>query len=658
MKWTPEKSFRIRVLLVRAFFAIFFLAVVGRGFWLQVLDREQTVARARRQYQRVVPLTPRRGAIYDRNGEELARSIAVDSLYAEPWRITDAEATVRSLAKELKLSPASLKKSLVGKRRFVWIKRQLQPRESDQVRELKLPGIGFTKEHQRFYPNAELAAHVLGFTGLDPRGLEGLEHRYNNILLGHEGFLVTARDARGQGLGTSHIVVKGGSDGHSLYLTLDKNLQYIAEKELAAGLEKAGAPAGSALVLDPRTGEILAMASRPTYNPNAFGRFPAGHRRNRTVCDEFEPGSTLKPFVVAAAMNAGLVSANQNIFCENGRYRVGGITIHDHHPHGDLTVAEVVKVSSNIGVAKIGKMLERQRLYDALQSFGFGQQTGIDFPGEVTGRLRNPARWFESDLAVISFGQGMTVTPLQLALATCVLANGGKLVHADLVRKVVNDHGQVVEDRRPRVVRRVISEAVANQIRDMMRDVTGTGGTGTLAAVPGFTVAGKTGTAQKVDPVTGGYSADKRIASFVGFVPVENPRLVILVVIDEPHKVVYGGLVAAPVFSRIASQSLRYLGVAPSQATPSPVLPPMPAVAPAGPITVVETSASLTQNEEGMPLMPDFSGMSTRQVLQAMERLGLNIRIKGSGRVVEQSPLPGRPIQFGDEIWVRMMPPS
>jgi cell division protein FtsI (penicillin-binding protein 3) len=529
------------------------------------------------------------------------------------------------------------------------------PRESAQVRELKLAGIGFTKEHRRYYPNSEIGAQVVGFTGVDPRGLEGLEMRYDALILGEGGFLMTEKDARGKGLSFDNAVVQGGSPGHSLYLTLDKNLQYIAEKELAEGVRNAKARAGSVVVLDPGTGEILAMASQPDYNPNAVRKARPGQWRNRSVCDAYEPGSTMKPFVVAAALNEGVVRAGQKIDCENGRYRVGGRTIHDTHEHQLLTVEEVVKVSSNIGSAKIGKMLERQRLHSYLTDFGFGQPTGIDFPGESPGLLRKPEQWFEADLAAISFGQGVSVTPLQLALATAAIANGGTLMHADLVKKVVDPYGETVEVREPKAVRRVISSRVARHMTSMLAAVTEEEGTGTRAAVPGFTVAGKTGTAQKVDPVTGGYSADKRVSSFVGFVPAEAPRLVVLVLVDEPKGQTYGGLVAGPVFSRIAEQSLRYLQVEP---TLPDTRPAMLSVEEAVARFVPQPVAGAVPGDGQAPIMPDCLGMSSRQVLKTMERLGLNIRLKGSGRVVEQFPAASRPIRYGNEIWVRLAPPA
>ncbi|MCD4689223.1 MAG: transpeptidase family protein [Desulfuromonadaceae bacterium] len=646
-----------RIKLIGFGFILAFGLIGYRALSLQVLDHELFEKRAQRQYQRIIQLPRQRGTIYDRNGQVLALSTAVDSIYVEPHRIEDVPGTAKALAQVLTLSQRRLLVKLSKERRFLWVKRQVSPRESESLRALKLKGVGFIKEHRRFYPNSQLGAQVIGFTGLDPKGLEGLELQYDSQMLGERGFLVVEKDGKGKslGFGDQDAPVKGGTPGHSLVLTLDKNLQYIAEKELAAGVRKARAKSGTVVVLDPETGKVLAMASYPDYNPNSYRSSRPSQWRNRAVCDSFEPGSTLKPFLVAAALNEGVVSPQQKVYCENGLYRVGGRKVRDTHRYGLLSVADIIKLSSNIGSAKIGKKLERDRYYRYLRDFGFGARSGIDFPGESKGLLRPPEKWFEADLANISFGQGIAVTALQLARATAVIANGGLLMEADLVEQIVDNDKAIVEKHKPRTVHRVLSEAVAHQVRDMMVSVVSEGGTGPLAQVPGFTVAGKTGTAQKVDPVTGGYSKDKRVSSFVGFLPAEAPRLVILVVVDEPEGQTYGGLVAAPVFSRIAEQSLRHLGVSPTESPRQMTLPkivfddPAPA---ALPLRVA------TRQDGTLPTMPDCVGMSGRQVLQTMERAGLNIKLKGSGRVVEQHPAAHRAIQYGSEVWVRLAPPA
>lgn len=647
-----ERWFRLRLRLIAVVFTAAFAVIVGRAYYLQVVKGDLWQKRAEQQFQRVVPLAPQRGTIYDRNGEELAVSLESDSIYVEPPRLADSAQAARELAQALGLKAADLQKKFTAQRGFVWVKRRVTPAESDRVKALGLAGVGFIKEHKRYYPNSEIGAQLVGFTGVDPKGLEGVELSYDNDLLGDGGYLLVEQDALGRGMTSGNNIIREGNHGHSLYLTIDRNLQYIVERELAEQVRAMRAKSGTVVVLEPATGRVLAMASQPDYNPNAFWRFKPMHWRNRAIADSFEPGSTFKIFLVAAALEQGLIRAGQKFDCENGRFRVGGRVINDHRPFKQLTVAEILKVSSNIGTAKIAKLLERERFHNYIQRFGFSEQTGIDLRGEATGLVRSPSQWFEIDLAAISFGQGISVTALQMAAATAAIANGGQLMRPYVVEKIVDRHGRVVRSQAPTPVRKVVSRETAGLVRDMMTAVTEEGGTGTLAAVPGFRVAGKTGTAQKVDPVTGGYSVDKRISSFVGFVPAENPALVMVVVLDEPSEHTYGGVVAAPVFSRIAVQALRQLDVAPTEHNRrQPLLPPIVAerhLVPLAPMT------DLAQESDGPGRMPDLRGMSYRQVLQVMERTGLNIRLEGSGKVVEQSPRSGEKIRYDAEVRVRL----
>jgi cell division protein FtsI (penicillin-binding protein 3) len=648
-----EKWLGVRVRLVGIAFVVIFGLLVAKAFQLQVLGQEKWQKRAELQHQRIIPLIPERGTIYDRNGEELAISLEVDSVFVEARKISDPAQTARALARVLGLPQNSISSKIQSSRNFAWIKRQVSPRESEAVRALALEGVGTIKEHRRFYPNAEIAAQIVGFTGLDPDGLEGLELKYNNLLLGQGGFLVTERDALGRGMGSGGAVVRQGQGGHHLHLTVDRNLQYIAEKELAQGVAKARAKGGTVVILDPHSGEVLAMASNPDFNPNAFQKYKPAQWRNRALSDAFEPGSTFKIFLMAAALNENIIRTTDRIYCEKGSFRVGGRTIHDIRPHETLSVPEILKVSSNIGSAKIGKALSRDRYHRYITAFGFGAPTGIELPGEAVGMVRRPAEWFEIDLAAISFGQGVSVTPLQLAVATAAIANGGRLMSPYLVERVVDPAGRVVERRTPQTVRQVISQETARQVREMMVYSLGEGSSGSRANIPGFRAGGKTGTAQKVDRVTGGYSADKRLASFVGFAPAEDPRLVILVMIDEPQGQVFGGLVAAPVFASIAGQALRHLQVRPTLPIDQEVLPPAPVVAEGGGQTFAGGMPQPGEGAEVQAQMPDLLGMSYRQVLQTMERTGLNLKLNGSGRVVEQFPASGRPIPYGTEAWVR-----
>jgi cell division protein FtsI (penicillin-binding protein 3) len=646
-----------RIRFAGGLFIVLFLAVVARTFYLQVIDSDRLQKLAERQHQRAVPLTPDRGTIYDRTGNPLAVSVEMDSCYAEPRAIKNPAATASKLAPLLQMSVAELQKKLTGSRGFVWLARRLTPETAQQVKGLGLEGIAFVKETKRFYPNAEIASHVLGFTGLDPSGLEGIELKFDSTIMGNTGYLVTERDALGRDIGLMKTVIKKASKGGNVHLTLDKNIQYIAEKELTKAVLSSGARAGMAFVMEPQTGKVLAIANYPTFNPNAHDKYSTNELRNRAVCDSFEPGSTFKVFLVAASLQEGIVSPSDGFNCENGSYAIGGRVIHDTHRYGYLKVADVLKYSSNIGAAKMGSRLGSERLFSYLRNFGFGERTGIELPGEATGYLRDRKQWFGVDLATISFGQGVSATVVQQCAAISAIANGGVVMKPYLVEKITSESGEVLQEFEPGVRRRVLSAEVSATVTRMMESVTGEGGTGTNAAVAGYRVAGKTGTAQKVDPLTRGYSVDKRTASFVGFVPADKPRLTIMVVIDEPKTSPYGGVVAAPAFREIAHQSLCYLKVAPEGggkgAQPAVVQEEKPVDRRL--LEVAAAEGTFVTGEEGS-MMPDFRGMSMRQVLRSMEKRGLNIRLIGSGRAVEQSPQPGGRIGESGQVWVRFVP--
>lgn len=668
MRDQREKWARIRIVMLAGLFACCFLVVGVRAFHMQVMRHDQLVKLAERQYNRTIPLVPARGGIYDRNGAPLAVSLEMDSLYAEPRRIKDPHGTAAVLAPILGEPQRELLKKLTLDRGFVWLERRLQPDTVNRIKRLQLAGVGFVKESKRFYPNFEVASHVLGFTGVDPAGLEGIELRYDATILGNTGYLVTERDALGRDVALHDVVVKDASPGRSLVLTLDKNIQYLAEKELTRAVQSSGAKAGMAVMMEPATGKVLALANYPTFNPNSFAKYSPFQLRNRSVVDSFEPGSTFKIFLMAAAIEEKLVRPQDQVNCENGSYMFGGRTIRDDHPQGRISVSEVLKYSSNIGSAKIGFKLGDDRLFRYLKAFGFGDKTGIDLPGEVSGGLRPVSRWYGSDLATIAFGQGVSTSAIQLVSAVSAVANGGMLMKPYLVERVVDDAGRELKTFQPQPMRRVISAETAAAVSRMMESVTATGGTGTRAAIEGFRVAGKTGTAQKVDPISKGYSATKRTASFIGFVPAEKPQLAILVVIDEPSSSPYGGVVAAPAFREIAFNTLCYLKgtnngtLTTTQTAQAKAAPSEPPVTPqAAPLRELEL---LPEASEGGRIdvvgtgtvMPDFRGMSMRRVLQVMEKRQINIQLRGSGRVIEQYPQPGQVIRGADEIWVRLAP--
>ncbi|RLB73736.1 MAG: penicillin-binding protein [Deltaproteobacteria bacterium] len=643
-----ERGIQLRIRFFGALFILAFLLIAGRAYYLQVVLAPELQSRADQQRQRVVKLAPQRGSIFDSRGDPLAVSLVAESLYADPVLIKSPKKVAEKLRKLLKRPKKELSRLLSSRKRFVWLGRKLDPEVAKEIRKLKIYGLQFVTERKRYYPQASIAAHVLGFTGLDPNGLEGIELEYDQPLQGTSGRLVSLHDARGRGLASAEQLVQGGVAGRNLFLTLDRSLQYVAEKELARVVRETGAVGGTIVMLEPASGRVLALASQPDYNPNSAGRYPAAKRRNRAVCDMYEPGSTFKPFLLAAVLEEGLVQPGKKIYCENGRYSVGGKTIRDHKKFKQLSLKETLKFSSNIGFAKLGKILERERFYSYIRNFGFGERSGIDLPGEVEGMLRPPSGWFEIDLAAISFGQGISVTPLQMAAAMGAIANGGLLMEPYLVEKITTADGELVEKRLPEVRRRVVSEKTARLVREMMVSVTEPGGTGTRAALPGYRVAGKTGTAQKVDMVTGGYSPDKRVSSFIGFVPADNPALVLSVTVDEPKGKAYGGLIAAPVFARIAGHTLSHLNILPKGTvvalTREPqATEPLPDLAPLLPDMVAS---------DGLR-MPNFSGMSYRQVLQTMQQRNLNLKLSGSGQVVKQYPPPGKVIRYGKSAWIR-----
>lgn len=660
MRDEREKWTRLRIRTIGGGFILLLAVTVARAFYLQIYEQERFAHLAEKQHLKVVQLTPSRGAIYDATNSALAVSVEMDSLYAEPRNMEDVPAVAAQLAPILGMPKDQLEKKMQGNKGFVWLQRRLTPEVAAAVRNLEIDGLGFVKEPKRFYPNAEIGSHVIGFTGLDPEGLEGVERKFDSVLLGNTGYMVTERDALGRDIGTRGMMKQEASSGQNVALTIDKNIQYIAEKELAAAVENSRAKGGIAIVMDPASGKLLAVANYPTFNPNAVAKATPQALRNRAITDSFEPGSTMKTFLIAAALEEKVVAPNEGFNCENGVYNIGGRTIHDTHKYGRLSVGEILKYSSNIGAAKIGSRLGPERLYGYLRNFGFGSRSNVDLPGEVAGYMRNKSQWYGVDLATISFGQGISVSALQLATAMSAIANGGTLMQPYVVDRILDAKGGVVKQFSPTSKQRVISPETAKNVARMMEAVAAEGGTGTSASVDGFKVAGKTGTAQKADPVTKGYSIDKRTASFVGFVPADQPRLTILVVVDEPKTSPYGGVVAAPAFSAIARQSLCYLRVAPNQPLkkkPGVIEAKKEEPAKAEVAGAAEADAAIQDNssQDGI-LMANFHGLSMRQVLQLMDKKRLNVRLIGSGRVVEQNPPPGRKISPADPVWVRLAP--
>jgi cell division protein FtsI (penicillin-binding protein 3) len=656
--------------------------IVSSAWRVQVEDGPEWRDMAEKQRQRRLHIEPKRGTIYDRNGTPLAVSVEVPSVSADVVEMLRGvegkpaqEALLRDsaarVARALSLDANELYDRLSPRHRFVWIKRRISGEEAAAVRELgdaklqahPLRGLAIEGEGHRYYPGRELAGPVLGFVAPDSQGKDGIELSLDEDLRGKVEEVRGLRDRSGR------LIFEGVSDEHALQgndvvLSIDEGIQHAAERELDAAMHTYETKGCSLVVVDPFTGEILALTSVPGYNPNDYTESEADARRDRSVTDRFEPGSVMKPFMMAGALAAGALKPNDSIDCEHGIYQIGGVTIHDTHVNDMLTPTQILARSSNIGALKIGLQLGEPALYATYRRFGFGEPTGVPLPGEASGVLRPKGRaWYDAETASASFGQGLTVTTLQLAMAMSAIANGGRLLEPVLVKKVSDGHGETMRASGVHVRREVLPPGVARTVAEMLTAVTEDGGTAVEAAIPGFRVAGKTSTAQKVDPATGKYSTEKYTAVFVGFVPVEHPRIVVAVVLDEPMIGRYGGDLAGPVFRRVAEASLRYLGVTPSSSSAKisaikhqgdaadPTLAatkpsPAPTMAPAAPLA------------PGTVRVPDATGMAAHDVVVSLSKAGLVPQMEGWGRAVRQTPMPGSPAPKGSAVRVVLEPAS
>lgn len=560
-----RKYINLRIILVMVVFCAMFCTIGFRVVQLQVLKSDWLAAKASRQYDRVVINQDKRGTIFDCNMNILASSVFVTSVALRPKQITSEQRgeTAALLANVLDMDPAGVLKKLNQDAGFVWLKRKVGPQQAQLVKDLKLQGIEMVKEFDRFYPNKSIAAQTVGFTSIDGKGLEGIEFYCNEFLTPDPNSVRVIRDANGNILRaiTPEEDLDAEIEGHNVVLTLDKNIQFIAEEVLVEVVEQFKAKSATAIVMNPHTGAILAMAQAPLFNPNNLQDIERPYWRNRNVADQIEAGSVMKIFSVAAALETGKVSPATQYYCENGAYYVGGHTVRDTKKLGTVSVQEIMKVSSNIGVIKVAETIGREDLYTGLKNFGFGEKTGIECPGEASGRLTTPNNWYKADTASISFGHGMAVTPIQIAAGVSAIANGGFLMKPYLVKAIVDNDGEVVKEFRPVVRQRAISTETAAMMNMMLQTVTEKGGTGVSAAINGYKVAGKTGTARKPGP--GGYDNERHISSFVGFAPADNPAIVVLVIVDEPQDRYYASAVAAPAFNKITQKTLYYMHIAP-----------------------------------------------------------------------------------------------
>jgi len=666
-----------RALFVAAFIGFWMFAISARLVYLQFSQYENLANRARQQQQNAIETSPLRGELLDRHGRQLARSVQTVSLFLDPDGLdTDTlDRNAKQLAQTLGLKQADLAKEFreahAEKRRFIWIARRLDAALGEKIVAMNLPGLQTRLEPKRYYPNGPLAAHVLGYVGLDGQGLGGVEQSYNAKISGEPGRLFLEKDANGKPYESYEIASK---PGQTVVLTIDQTIQYLAEQSLLAAVQRSRAKSGSVIVLDPRSGEILALANAPTFDPNRVADAKPETRSNWALQNIYEPGSTFKIVAFSAAIENKLVKVDDHIDCQMGAVTVAGRVIHDHHPYGSLTIAEALAKSSNVAAIKLGVRVGDETMYDYIRRFGFGSKTGIELPGETSGILRKVERWQPSSIGSIAIGQEVGVTPVQMVAAFGALANDGMRVAPHLIREVRNAEGVVVYRAQPEQ-RRVISAETAIALRGMLEGVT-LHGTAKKAQLDGYSAAGKTGTAQKIDPKTKAYSATKFVGSFVGFAPVNNPQVVIIVVIDEPAGAYHGGDVAAPIFREVAEQILPNLGVMPDIET-SPV-PELIAQVNEDPERAAkrreEQAQSEQQRQATMPtvdsnggrggevvyavatrkamLMPDLRGRSVRDVARTCAQLGLQVEARGEGKVLKQSPSAGTEVSTGQLIYV------
>jgi len=627
-------------------------ALIGRAAFLQILPNERLEALRKRQFETTVTLQSRRGDILDRNGQELAISTSSFSVFADPKLVEDPHRTAKILAQELGVSYASLLPKLKQKRRrFVWLQRFIERDARELIKRHRLRGIGFVEESKRTYPNEQLLAPVLGFVGAEGHGLEGVEAQYEKNLAANKREVLIQRDARGRPLILGEQVFNDTPDGADLQLTIDRQIQFVLEQELKFAVDKHQADSAVGVVLDAQTSEILAMANVPSFDLNRSQNFPPALRRNRSVTDAYEPGSTMKTFVLAAALSRGLLEPNKKYDCEEGQIYVDGRKIREadsKHKFGIMTATEILAQSSNVGTSKIAFELRADALRAALAQFGFGEKSGVDLPGEARGILHQ-LPWRDHLLANISFGHGVTATPLQVANAYAAIANGGWLKRPFLVRRVHDHSSGRIDEFGAKTVRRVLTAEAASKLRLMLAAATGPDATGAQARVVGFPVAGKTGTAQKVNPNGRGYLPNAYISSFAGFLPVNDPRFVIYIAVDHPRQGYYGSQVAAPVFSRVASFAVRRSGLAPVLISEQDLVPKRSAE---------KTEIVENQSAEKTGQVPNLLGLTLREALQRVGGSGLQIQTRGQGVVRSMYPPHGAEISSVKRLILHLEPQS
>lgn len=659
-----------------------FLGVIGRVYYLQTVKADKLEAEADRQTSSTVELQASRGTILDRNGVEMAVTTKAPSIFVHPRQIENPEAAAEQLDPHLELSRDELVERLGADRDFLYLERQATPETWEAIRKLELPGVGREIEHKRYYPLGDVAGQLLGFVGVDDKGLDGIERMLHDQLAGGTHRVAGTRDARGRTIFSNGKPDLEKLQGNSVQLTIDERIQKVAQEALSEQVEKYDAAAGHAVVLEVETGEVLAIANTPSFNPNRFGEYKPKDWRLRPVTDVFEPGSVFKPLVLAAAIEEGTVSLGSAFDCEDGYIRIGKHAIRDSHPHEVLTAAEIIQKSSNIGAYKIAETIGKQKLYEYIRGFGYGERTGLGIQGEQPGLVWPPDRWAEVTFANVAFGQGLSATPLQVTRSIAAIANDGLLLRPRIIKAIHGPEGDVLRRTTPELDHRVVSKSTAEKVSRAMSLVTLEEGTGTNAAMKRYTVAGKTGTAQKVNPETRRYDPDLWVGSFVGFVPAERPEIAIAVMIDEPTDTHYGGVVAAPAFKKIAAKALAVRGVVPvpdeerfdltrDQKNEARWGGEKSAGVEGGESEKNEKSEGRSAEtatkgaDGGDPAarrvaagsgVPDLRGLTLREALSKAREAGYTPRIDGWGRVVSQTPRPGRRLEGGEDFDLVLAP--
>lgn len=660
---------RRRAMFVALGLVAWMVIVGARLAQLQITEHDELSARAKNQQLGTVETSPTRGLLLDRQGRELARSVDTESFFADPREIENINETARKISSVTNQNTeeliAKIREAKDSNKKFIWLMRRIGLDTATRLDAMALDGVYSRKEPKRYYPNDGLAAHVLGFVGTDEIGLGGVEQFYNEKIRGEAGRVFFETDARRRAFESYEVQPH---PGQTVVLTIDQSIQYRTEQALFAAVERSNAKSGTAIVMDPHTGEILALANAPAFDPNEPGNEPPEVRTNWALQNIYEPGSTFKVVAYSAALEKGLVQPDDRIDCQNGSITVAGRLIHDGHSYGVLTIADALAKSSNVGAIKLGLLVGNDSMYDFAKRLGFGARTGVDLPGESAGIFRPVNRWQPSSIGSIAIGQEVGVTPLQMATAYSVIANGGTWVKPHVVREMRSPDGSIMFQAKPEL-RPALKAETVEKLRGMMEGVT-LHGTARKAQVEGYTAAGKTGTAQKIDPKTRTYSATKYIGSFVGFAPVNNPAVVIIVVIDEPRGAYHGGDVAAPVFREIAEQILPDLSVTPDvEIKTAPQL--IAEDRKTSPQEIqdeeqrVATLPTIAKNFSGSSrevifapatkrgaLMPDVRGQSVRDVMRMCSQLGLNLEAKGAGRAIRQYPSAGAELSSGQTVRV------